>query len=1253
MKKNIILLLFLGLTMGVFAQRTPLHPLDIPEGSTDLWNILETWEAGTPPPGIDEFNDQFYISRVRPLQRINDGDYQVNPSLDKDRKFCLWTPLDDPTAKWKSIPRYNLEGDNFSMWQYTDIHGNWTAPWFRVTAGISDVAHKNGTTVGAVLSVPWNAYLNPTQFTTDENARKFYRLTEKNADGTFKYTEKLVKLMKYYGINGIGCNSEFRTTPAFMNIWMDFSKDCHKKAKEIGWTFEIHWYDGTNDNGSISFDNGLGTHNDGVFGNYGNNGDGIVTDMLFFNYNWNGTILSNSVSYAESMGRSSYDLYAGFDIQGRALVNSHWQALMNNKISIGFWGAHAQGLIHQSATDNGSSSLAIQNAYLEKQELIFSGGNRNPGLTPPTSTNSTLSNTSLKNFHGLASMLTAKSTIQQVPFVTRFSLGNGMFFNNQGVTTFNNEWYNLSTQDFLPTWRFWITDANDAVTADGLSGLVKANFVFDDAWFGGSCLKLHGQTNFSRVKLFKTKLNVEPSHTLSLTYKVLNGSAPHAKLFIAKQGTLTSYLEVALPEATQGAWKTFTVNLSDLGIAAGDVISMIGVTTENTPADYELLLGELAVRNPAQTFTPIEPSIKKVDLLRGRYNQLDYKFYYASREESGGVKTYNDEVDTWYFEIYFQQKDQPEQLLTATTSWAAYVINAPLDPSGIRQGRFGVRALSPDGIQASPIRWSDYMEIPYNDFLETLVIDKAIVKPGQTFTVSLEDVLQPNPQKWEIVNPLTDEAIASSDNAANITTSINEIGNYDVRVKDANGKQFYVRSFVKITPVETGALPEITSLEASATTAETDQAITLSYTSNDGEGNVSRGLRIEDPNMFMIPAETQTETAFSCALWFKPKIFLHDKQGTNLINKNTIHDSWPENNWGDFWVTIRPKWNTHPTDEISFNLMGWRDHDDPYEPLMTTGHSVTPGVWNHIVVTQDAARNQKIYLNGKLVANAHQVPESKRRETAGYGTINLNAPAHIYIGGGGVYKAGFDGWIDEVQVWNKALSDAEVLQAMHGYAEGSVPPGVTAYFTFENQNSDGSFPNLGSMTNLTGKLQIVENSGGENTSTAGYVDVPQFVNINAPGFPGITGTLPVTTTPTWNLPGSTTVSSEGKQITVVYTSQGTYNAGVTLSNVWGKDEKQLPNSITINASNSIGNFGIDAMSIYPNPFVDFVNMKFEEAGNYMVEMVDMNGSVVSQHDLQVMSGEVINIRVEAPKGIYLARIKKEGVNVATVKLMKK
>ncbi len=70
---------------------------------------------------------------------------------------------------------------------------------------------------------------------------------------------------------------------------------------------------------------------------------------------------------------------------------------------------------------------------------------------------------------------------------------------------------------------------------------------------------------------------------------------------------------------------------------------------------------------------------------------------------------------------------------------------------------------------------------------------------------------------------------------------------------------------------------------------------------------------------------------------------------------------------------------------------------------------------------------QKIYFNGRKVAD-HSFTESKRREDVAQSDprIDANKVADIFIGGGGVYKSGFNGIIDEVQVWNRPLTDDEV-----------------------------------------------------------------------------------------------------------------------------------------------------------------------------------------------------------------------------------
>ena len=1277
-KKTTLLasMLLCGCVFG-YAQRTPTHPLDIQDqGDKYLLENIWNWEAGTPPREVSEMDDQFYISRVRPLPRIAEADdYQaeVSKQAKPGRKMCLWTPLDDPTSSWKALPRYCFEGDNFSMWSYLNIHGNWTAPWFRVTGGLSDVAHKNGVAVGCVASIPWSASVSVSA--SSGWGKTFGELTKKNSDGTYANVERFVKILKYYGIDGVGVNSEFHANAATMKQIQGFFAACHKEAEKIGWKFQLHWYDGTNDYGAITFDQGLRAANKNQFGDK----DNVVTDMMFSNYNTGNGTLKNSAEYAKSMGRDPYDYYKGFDIQGRSLhaSNANWNDLNDVEASVGFWGAHSQGLIHQSATDYGTSDVAIQQAYLDKQEMVFSGGNRNPANTPDILGRYdvvTLANGSLKGkFHGVASYVTAKSTIQQVPFVTRFNLGNGLTFKNEGEVTFNHKWHNIATQDYMPTWRWWIVDGNESAKS---ADLAQAELTWDDAYWGGSCLRLKGQTTTSRVKLFKTLLKTEPSYNISLTYKMSNELDTHAKLFVALKGKLTEYKEIDIPAAEKfGQWTTFTTTLDKLGLKSGDEIAMIGIRLDNTAKDYNMLVGELAVRNPQQTFAPVAPKIKEIDVLRGKDKTCDFKIRYAAKEETGGEKTYNDEVDTWYYEIWFQQKGEKEQYLTATTSWAAYVVDAPMvidNPNvadATRDCRFGVRAVSPDGLQKSEISWSEYQKVEYDTPSTEVAIDRQVIKPNEQFKVYYEDQFAPNAQSFRLLNAQTGAQVGEKySNCNEFTTSVAEVGVYDLEVVNDKGATEIFRGKVIISPEKTGAVPVVETVTADKQTAETNEEIKLNYTSRDGEGKVSRGLVVKDPNMLLIPAEVtldggnKTSMAYSYALWVKVDNYAHDKQGTNLIQKNTISDKWPHNNWGDLWVQIRPQINAgehdcrnnHLANEVSFNTFGWTAHDNPRESMMSTGYALNPGVWNHIVVTQGSDKQQKIYFNGKCVAGPDYFAASNLRENSSDYRINTSEHANVFIGGGGVYKAGLNATIDEVQVWNKPLTDAEVVRAMQGYAANEIPEGLMGYYTFEEMDkSDSTFVNLGKAgAQYKARMVVMNDSGGENTSTASYKTVG--ANNEVTGYPGIDGTLEVKTSHTWQLNGGRISSEDDKAAVVTFARPGEYEAGVKLTNFWGESEKALENVLVITGVDAINDVKDAAgFSVYPNPFVESVNLRFSEGGFYTINIVSAAGAVLQNNDFRADAGETVNVAVQGGKGMYIVQVLKDGKPFKALNVIKK
>lgn len=126
--------------------------------------------------------------------------------------------------------------------------------------------------------------------------------------------EKLAKFLYYHGVDGLGYNSEFYGMASALPLLRTQHEFIHKYLVEHGNQLaENFWYDGTNDNGGISFDTGIGNHNKETFGD----GEHIRTS-LFFNYNWWSSRVLNSLSNIETVapGRNPLDIYAGFNMQG-------------------------------------------------------------------------------------------------------------------------------------------------------------------------------------------------------------------------------------------------------------------------------------------------------------------------------------------------------------------------------------------------------------------------------------------------------------------------------------------------------------------------------------------------------------------------------------------------------------------------------------------------------------------------------------------------------------------------------------------------------------------------------------------------------------------------------------------------------------------------------------------------------------------------------------------------------------------------
>ena len=149
--------------------------------------------------------------------------------------------------------------------------------------------------------------------------------------------------------------------------------------------------------------------------------------------------------------------------------------------------------------------------------------------------------------------------------------------------------------------------------------------------------------------------------------------------------------------------------------------------------------------------------------------------------------------------------------------------------------------------------------------------------------------------------------------------------------------------------------------------------------------------------------------------------------------------------------------NTYSSNNIILNLNSWA-----HVAMVHTNTSIT------------------MYVNGIAVPGTLIV--------GGYGPINSNTNPLLI----GVYKgitgnlAGYtQGQLDEIRIWNTALTAPQILARYNQLLTGS-EPGLVAYYDLENISSAGQNVNVPNKATLTGSIN--------NGITVGTASSPYFIN---------------------------------------------------------------------------------------------------------------------------------------------------------------
>lgn len=1243
--KKLLFGVFAVIPMVGFAQ----HPAEYIkwEGKNDekFYDAYASWQPGQPLYSSNPEDENFFISRVRFKQRFRNTNTQVDKSITEsnDKRVINWVPVGTSEGyKDNALPSAIYDSDVFSMWNYITYYGNWTCPFIRVPGAFMDVANKNGVGTSCIAGIGYGVPVT----NNDDWGKLFKNLYSGGS-------EKLLKFLKYYGVGGYGYNSEQSWDPTILENMLTQNAEVYEKAitQEKYPQFNIAYY---------TFINGSDGLNSGNQEWYHHNGKPSA-NVVFTNYNWDAYKNAESERVAKNLGRNPLDVYCGMNMQGAEGKN--WKDLATRNLSIGLWGAHNENMFFERRGENGSDPDIKQRTLLVTTERFFGNGVQNPAKKMeivnalPTSLSGTA------KFHGIARFSTAKSTLAwdltKEDFYSYFNLGNGKFFNIKGETVNNNEWYNLSMQDYLPTWRYWFASSflGTDVPQNGLS----ATFTWDDAWFGGSCLEISGSNASEEyLHLFKTKFALQEGDKITIRYKVVSGSG-NFDLVASAEGSESTMKKVSVKneDVLQDEWieKVITVSASGRNNLqlAGSTMAVLGLKFSNAQ-NLKLLLGEVSVKRGAKE-KPASPVINSqyTKTFKVSYKGVDGKliFNMATPSANGTDPVYNDDVKTSFFKVYSQQEGVKEEFVCATTSWAALLFNAKYDTS--KSGskiRFGVSAVGLDGETESDIAWSEYMSVPQDLSIgNTFSINIPVIKSNQDFTIGFDD---PNHDAgtWKIFKPGETNPIYTVSDVKSFTYRLPDVGLYDMELTSTyNGKQYTAKvpGYIQISEQSVGAVPQIKTLTFNGQNYDVKEVKTpvgtennLAYTANPSNGTVSRGLDLKEKAFAIAPGNVGISDHHNWTLSFWVKF--HKINGNiQLLNIRDTEDEWPRNNWGYIWSDYNP--DTH---RYFISLRGNLNYH-PQENY--DGIYFTPGVWTHIAYVykhENGTHDIELYINGKK-----QTPE-KRVFPVKDSDRSIWLPNNkIMLGGPAAFRGGMNAVIDNVKFWDKPLSEKEIAAKM--FDKENKQTDEKGFWTFENEAGSEPYYELTSINEDTG---IAEWGG----FVAGRGEGVQIIKPEKPeyegGSPFVVGNgFTVTTTPKWVFKKGTVTDGKGNDTAgsakVTYKVDATVSGTLTLSNTWGKDSKTIQ-TIVVGTGTGIELTDELSLQAFPNPFVETLNIRFSDGGRYNATIYDLSGNIVDNKNLAVSAGEVFTINLNAPKGTYLLRITtEEGKLIRTVKLLKK
>ncbi|TVL96776.1 MAG: hypothetical protein CV087_23275 [Candidatus Brocadia sp. WS118] len=182
-------------------------------------------------------------------------------------------------------------------------------------------------------------------------------------------------------------------------------------------------------------------------------------------------------------------------------------------------------------------------------------------------------------------------------------------------------------------------------------------------------------------------------------------------------------------------------------------------------------------------------------------------------------------------------------------------------------------------------------------------------------------------------------------------------------------------------------------------------------------GKNGSGLQFDGVDDYVsIPCMNYDE--ISITAWFY-------KNANDTVNADSIFGGWKWNASVQYKEGLELRFYSYNSNELQFGMITKNSSGNRLERFATYKFSNSVGSWYHVAGTYNKATGeQKLYVNGQLV--------NTTTHPAGNTIVPLTSYSDMRIGHSRVNDGYFNGIIDDVRIYNRALSSQEVLDAYTG-----------------------------------------------------------------------------------------------------------------------------------------------------------------------------------------------------------------------------